>query len=172
MKLSVYSGKKSAASSSLSSWSTRSILLIARTTCLMPSNDAIKHDAVFDQAPFTGIHYNNSYMGCRSTSGHVPGMLFVSWVSATMKLRLSVEKYRYATSIVMPCSRSAIIRRQEERSRLASLVPYLRLSASSAASWSSNITLASLAACLITLIYHHRQTAGNKTWEVFLARSR
>ena len=38
-------------------------------------------------------------------------MLRVYWtwpgVSAMMNLRLSVLKYRYATSMVMPCSRSA-----------------------------------------------------------------
>tara|TARA_R100000365_G_scaffold795_1_gene2749 strand:- start:611 stop:901 length:291 start_codon:yes stop_codon:yes gene_type:complete len=35
--------------------------------------------------------------------------VYCSWpgVSATMNLRFSVEKNRYATSMVMPCSRSA-----------------------------------------------------------------
>ena len=68
--------------------------------------------------------------------------VYCSWpgVSATMNLRLSVEKKRYATSIVMPCSRSAASpSTSSARSRSPPCVPTFFESASSAASWSSKI---------------------------------
>jgi len=52
--------------------------------------------------------------------------VYCSWpgVSARMNLRFAVAKYRYATSMVMPCSRSA---RSPSVNREKSIGPALRL---------------------------------------------
>ncbi len=63
-------------------------------------------------------------------------------VSAMMNLRLGVAKYRYATSIVMPCSRSAR-RPSVRRARFVYSSPRSRDVRSTASSWSSKIALES-----------------------------
>jgi hypothetical protein len=73
-------------------------------------------------------------------------MLRVYWmcpgVSAMMNFRLGVAKYRYATSIVMPCSRSARSP-SVSSARLVYSSPRERDVASTASSWSSKIALES-----------------------------
>ena len=72
--------------------------------------------------------------------------VYCSWpgVSATMNLRRSVEKNRYATSMVMPCSRSAARpSTSSAKSRSPPWVPTFLESASSAARWSSNTSFES-----------------------------
>ncbi len=67
--------------------------------------------------------------------------VYCSWpgVSATMYLRVSVEKKRYATSIVIPCSRSAASpSSRSAKSSSSPCVPTRFESLSSAATWSSN----------------------------------
>ena len=67
--------------------------------------------------------------------------VYCSWpgVSATMNLRCSVEKNRYATSIVMPCSRSAASpSTRRAKSSSPPWVPTVLESDSRAAMWSSN----------------------------------
>ena len=69
-----------------------------------------------------------------------------SWpgVSATMKLRRGVAKYRYATSMVMPCWRSASSPSTSSAKSMSSpTVPCRRESFSSAASWSSKMDFCS-----------------------------
>ena len=63
-------------------------------------------------------------------------------VSAMMNFRLGVAKYRYATSIVMPCSRSARSP-SVSSARLVYSSPREREVASTAASWSVKIALES-----------------------------
>ena len=66
-------------------------------------------------------------------------------VSATTKARLGVEKKRYATSMVMPCSRSASSPSSSSaKSMPFSIVPKRRESFSSDLIWSSNKPVASL----------------------------
>ena len=73
-------------------------------------------------------------------------------VSAMMNLRLGVAKYLYATSIVIPCSRSA--RRPSVRSaRFTSSLPLLRDASSTASSWSSNIDLESYRSLPINVLF-------------------
>jgi len=74
-------------------------------------------------------------------------------VSATMNLRFSVEKKRYATSIVMPCSRSAARpSTSSARSRSPPWVPTFFESASRAASWSSKISFDSYSSRPISVL--------------------
>ena len=63
-------------------------------------------------------------------------------VSAMMNLRFGVAKYRYATSIVMPCSRSAR-RPSVSSARFVKSTPIARLVRSTASSWSSKIVFVS-----------------------------
>ena len=67
--------------------------------------------------------------------------VYCSWpgVSAMMNLRLSVLKYRYATSIVIPCSRSAFSPSVSSARSTSPdpVVPCFALSRFTAASWSS-----------------------------------
>lgn len=63
-------------------------------------------------------------------------------VSAMMNFRRGVEKYRYATSIVMPCSRSAR-RPSVSSARLVYSSPRAAETASTASSWSVNSDLVS-----------------------------
>ena len=59
--------------------------------------------------------------------------------SATMKLRHGVAKYRQATSIVIPCSRSSESpSSSSEKSSFSSSAPWRRESAARASSWSSS----------------------------------
>ena len=64
--------------------------------------------------------------------------VYCSWpgVSAMMNFRLGVAKYRYATSIVMPCSRSA---RNPSVSSAKSMTPAVSFTVAlvMALSWSS-----------------------------------
>ena len=62
--------------------------------------------------------------------------VYCSWpgVSAMMNFRFGVEKYRYATSIVIPCSRSA---RQPIRQLREIDAPPFRVLFVTAACWSS-----------------------------------
>jgi hypothetical protein len=73
-------------------------------------------------------------------------MLRVYWmwpgVSAMMNFRRGVAKYRYATSMVMPCSRSARSP-SVSRARLVKSSPRSRLVRSTASSWSAKIDLES-----------------------------
>ena len=63
-------------------------------------------------------------------------------VSAMMNFRLGVAKYRYATSMVMPCSRSARSP-SVSRARLVYSSPRALLVRSTAASWSSKMAFES-----------------------------
>ena len=68
--------------------------------------------------------------------------VYCSWpgVSATINFRLSVLKKRYATSMVMPCSRSAWRpSTSKAKSIFSPWVPYCFESFSSACNWSSKI---------------------------------
>ena len=73
-------------------------------------------------------------------------MFLVYWTcpgqSAMMNFRFGVAKYLYATSMVMPCSRSA--RKPSVRSaRLTRSSPRFLLARSIASSWSSKMVLVS-----------------------------
>ncbi len=120
--------------------STRSILLIASTTFLMPIRLTRKLcRRVCVSTPLRA----SIRMIARSAVDAPVTMLrvYCSWpgVSATMNLRRSVEKKRYATSIVMPCSRSAASPSTSSAKSISPpCVPHFLLSASIAASWSSN----------------------------------
>ena len=88
--------------------STRSILLTHSTRCRTESSDAItacRRDC--SRTPLRA----SMRISARSAVDAPVTMLrvYCTWpgVSAMMNLRLGVAKYRYATSIVMPCSRSA-----------------------------------------------------------------
>ena len=70
--------------------------------------------------------------------------VYCTWpgVSAMMNLRRGLEKYLYATSIVMPCSRSER-RPSVSRARSVYSSPRPALVASTLASWSSKIAFES-----------------------------
>jgi hypothetical protein len=86
----------------------RSILLTASTTWRTPrSADRYRWRRLCSVRP---LRASTSTMATSDVEAPVT-MLRVYWacpgVSATMNERRGVAKYRYATSIVMPCSRSA-----------------------------------------------------------------
>ena len=92
-----------------SSYPTRSILFTANTKYLIPiSAQILACLLVCTSTPC----FASMRMTARSANDAPTAMFLVysSWpgVSATMKLLLSVVKYLYATSMVIPCSRSAI----------------------------------------------------------------
>src|SRR4051794_15972757 len=124
-------------------YSTRSILLMQTTRWGMPSRLARK--ACRRDCSSTPLRAS---MRMRATSAvEAPvTMLRVYWmcpgVSAMMNFRFGVAKYRYATSIVMPCSRSAR-RPSVSRARSGTSWPRERLVASTALSWSSKIAFES-----------------------------
>ena len=97
---------------------------------------------LFDAVPLRA----STRISARSAVEAPVTMLRVYWmwpgVSAMMNLRRGVAKYRYATSMVMPCSRSARSP-SVSSARLVYSSPRAALTASTAASWSVKSDLVS-----------------------------
>src|SRR6185312_10575629 len=120
--------------------STRSILLTASTTSRMPSRWTI---AAWRRVCSTSPLRASTSSTARSTLDAPVAMLRVNcwWpgVSATTKARRGLAKKRWATSMVMPCSRSASSPSSSSaKSTLSPAVPKRRESSRKVASWSSS----------------------------------
>src|SRR6185437_13816447 len=120
--------------------STRSILLTASTTSRMPSRWTI---AAWRRVCSTSPLRASTSSTARSTLEAPVAMLRVNcrWpgVSATTKARRGLAKKRWATSMVMPCSRSASSPSSSSaKSTLSPVVPKRRESSRNVASWSSS----------------------------------
>ena len=122
---------------------TRSILFTATARCGMPSRLAMQ--ACRRDCGSTPLRASTRITATSAVEAPVAMLrVYCSWpgVSAMMNFRRGVEKCRYATSMVMPCSRSA---RKPSVSSEKSSGPPVRftLLARMAANWSSNMALAS-----------------------------
>ena len=76
----------------------------------MPDAQEIRDPAVtagLGQDTLPRIDQDDRQIRGRGACRHIARILLMAGVSATMNFLFAVEKYRYATSIVMPCSRSA-----------------------------------------------------------------
>ena len=88
--------------------STRSILFTHKTMCAMPSNDDRKACLrVCSSTPLRASMRTSATSAVDAPVTMLRVYCTCPGVSAMMNLRLGVAKYRYATSMVMPCSRSA-----------------------------------------------------------------
>ena len=91
-----------------SSQSMRSILLTQRDHVADPElRRQVGVAARLLEHAVAGVDQHDGDVGGRGAGDHVARVADVAWVSAMMNERRGVAKKRYATSIVMPCSRSA-----------------------------------------------------------------
>src|SRR6185369_5823504 len=123
--------------------STRSILLTHNTRCGTRSSE---HRNACRRDSSTRTLRASTTISARSAVDAPVTMLRVYWmwpgVSAMMNFRRGVAKYRYATSIVMPCSRSAR-RPSVSSARFVYSSPRERDVASTASSWSEKMAFES-----------------------------